>query len=72
MSNSHNCVPKLSGEVGGSCEPAQGGDMTIHTPAYMLSINNGALNFGDCNVWQDDDNQLVKEADNDHICIDNA
>ena len=64
--------PKLSGEVAGSCEPAVGGDKTIKTPGYVLTVNNGDLNFGDCDIWQDDDNQLVKEANNDYICIDNA
>lgn len=67
------CAPsKLTGAPAGSCEPAIGGDKTIKTPGFVLSINNGPLGFGDCDIWQDDDNQLVKEANNDYICIDNA
>lgn len=64
--------PKLSGQPAGSCTPAAGGDKTIHTPGYVLTVNNAPVNFGDCDIWQDDDNQLVKEANNDFICIDNT
>lgn len=64
--------PKLTGNPAGSCDPAVGGDKTVHTPGYVLSVQNAPLAFGDCDIWRDDDNQLVKEANNDYICIDNA
>jgi hypothetical protein len=64
--------PKLSGPLVGSCNPVPGGTPEIKAPAYSLAVKNGPVNLGDCNQWQDDDEQLFKEDNNDLICIDNA
>lgn len=64
--------PKLSGDLGGSCEPVAGGTPVAKAPGYILVVKNGTLDLGDCDIWQDDDEQLVKEDNNDVICIDNA
>lgn len=72
MLKSRKCQgPKYTGPALDSCcpkNPAQ----TIEAPVYELLVENPALQFGDCNVWQDDDETLVKEDNNDYICIDNA
>lgn len=72
MLKSHKCQgPKISGPAVDSCCPVNPAQ-TIEAPVYELQVSNPALHFGDCNVWQDDDEQLVREGNNDYICIDNA
>ena len=68
------CNPsKLPGAVStDACTPTRGGTPSIKSPSFVLTVDNGLLNFPDCNIWQDDNEELVREGDGDIICIDNV